>query len=103
MVVVCCLKSIASGPPSGLSLYAFVNFLVDFADLLAPKLALLVRQIDECVAIPMQVIPQEGYLLIDALEGVAYDSPGLIFTSTVSLQFKHCVFNDSSSPPLLLR
>ena len=91
------------GSAYGLSLSAFVNFLVDLADFLAPKLPLSVWQIDDRVAIPVHVVPQEGYLLVDALEGVAYDSPGLILTSTTSLQFKHRVFSASSSPPLLLR
>jgi hypothetical protein len=86
----------------GLLLSTFIDFLVDFAHLFAPKLSFPVRQVDNRVAIPMHVISQEGYLLIDALQGVAYDPPGLIFTSTVSLQFKHRVFSVNASPPVLL-
>lgn len=92
---------ITTGHPKASSLSALVNLFVNLAHLLAPELAVAVRHVENRLAIPMLVISQEGYLLIDAFERVAYDSPGLIFTSTVAWQFTHRVFSVNDSPPVL--
>jgi hypothetical protein len=82
-----------------LSLLTLVYPFVDLADLLTPDSALVMGQIQNRLAIPVQVISQEGYLLVNLRQGVAYDSPGLMFTSSISLQFGHWLLSASAPLP----
>jgi hypothetical protein len=59
---------------------ATTDLLVYFPNLFDPTLAVLVLQIENILQWPVKVIGNVGYLLIQALEGVACYSP----TSTVS-------------------
>ena len=51
------------------------NLPVDLADLAHPLAALGVLQVEHRVTRPVEVVGDEGYLLAEAVEGVAYDSP----------------------------
>ena len=56
---------------------------IDRADLLDPPAPIGVLQVEDLVQRPVKVVGDEGYLLLELFEGVAYDSPGaLISTST---------------------
>ncbi len=48
---------------------------VDFADLFDPLAALGMLQLEHRAPRPVEVIGDEGYLLAEPVEGVAYDSP----------------------------
>ena len=54
---------------------------VDGADVLDPAPTISVLQLQDLAKGPMEVVGEEGYLLVEPLEGVATDSPGLL-TST---------------------
>jgi hypothetical protein len=71
---------------------SFADLLVDAADFPTPPPALAMGKIHDAVVGPMQVIGNEGYLLIDTIEGVAYDPPGwLMLVSTAVLHSGHLV------------
>jgi hypothetical protein len=48
---------------------------IDFGDFLDPALAFSVFQSQELRQWPMELIGDVGYLLVQTVEGVAYDSP----------------------------
>jgi hypothetical protein len=48
---------------------------IDLGDLLDPLPALPVFQMQDVVQRPVKVIRDVGYLLVQAIKGVAYDSP----------------------------
>lgn len=52
-----------------------VNFLIDFGDLFDPDLPLFVLHFQDLVEGPMEVVANVRYLLIEPVQGVAYDSP----------------------------
>ena len=55
---------------------------VDAADLLDPAAPIVVLQLQNLRERPMEVVGDEGYLLLELLEGVAYDPPSSLRTST---------------------
>src|SRR5262249_55821011 len=65
------------------------DFLIDSADLFAPPHAFAVRHLQDVGWLPMKVVGDKGYLLIEPFEGVASDSPGLKLTSICSPQWEH--------------
>ena len=48
---------------------------VDISDLCHPALALSVLEVHDRLARPVKVVGDIGYLLVQAIEGVAYDPP----------------------------
>jgi hypothetical protein len=48
---------------------------IDLRDLLDEALPVAVLQVQDLVQRPVEVVCQEGYLLEEIIEGVAYDSP----------------------------
>lgn len=48
---------------------------VDSADLFHPLPALGMLQLEHCAPRPVEVVGDEGYLLAEPVQGVAYDSP----------------------------
>ena len=52
-----------------------VDLFIDFRDLIDPDLALAVLHVEAIIDAPMEVVGDVRYLLVDALQGVAYDSP----------------------------
>ena len=50
--------------------------LVDRADLLDEAATVAVLQLHDLFQRPVEVVGDEGYLLVELFEGVAYDSPG---------------------------
>src|SRR5688500_4697205 len=53
----------------------FTQALVDRADLLYPPAAIAVLQVEDVPQGPVKVIGDEGYLLVELIERVAYDPP----------------------------
>jgi hypothetical protein len=64
-------------PPGG-----FIETAVDAGNLLHPAPSLPVLEIQDVVQRPMKVIGDVGYLLVQVVEGVAYDSPPRLARST---------------------
>ena len=56
--------------------------LIDTADLLTPDAPIRVREVQNLRVVPVKVIGNEGYLLVQPVEGVAYDSPAGAMPST---------------------
>lgn len=54
-----------------------VDLLVDLGDLLDPYLALPVFHVQDLVRGPVEVVCDVSYLLVQLVQGVAYDSPTL--------------------------
>lgn len=52
-----------------------VDLAVDVRDHAHPAAAIAMLQVQDVVRRPVKVIGDEGYLLVDLGEGVAYDSP----------------------------
>ena len=48
---------------------------IDLGDLPHPAAALAVFQVQDIVRRPVKMVGDVGYLLVQAIEGVAYDSP----------------------------
>jgi len=76
---------------------------VDRRNLVNEALALAVRQREDGFEIPVEVIRDEGYLLVQAIEGVAdYPPAGVVSTSNVLLQCGHVTLM-ALVPSLLMR
>ena len=56
-------------------LTGFVDLAVDASDLTQPDVPLVVLHVEDRVERPMEVIGDVGYLLVELLQGVAYDPP----------------------------
>ena len=61
---------------------SFTEPAVDLRDLFHPPLPLGMFERQDLVAWPVEVIGDVGYLLVQAVEGVAYDSPPRLARST---------------------
>ena len=55
----------------------FTHFTVDIGNLLRPLTAVLVLHLEDFLKRPVEVVGDVSYLLLQLLEGVAYDPPGL--------------------------
>ncbi len=56
---------------------------IDLADLVDPLAPFRVLQAEHRLVRPVEVVSDEGYLLAEAIEGVAYDSPAGMTPSTL--------------------
>ena len=66
----------ARGLPATTELLAgLVDFLVDVGNLLDPNLPFFVLHSEHLIERPMKVVTDVRYLLVQAIQGVAYDSP----------------------------
>ena len=65
-----------------LPLTRFIHPAVERSDLLPPTPAVPVFQVQDIVQRPMKVVGNVGYLLVQSVEGVAYDSPPRLARST---------------------
>ena len=54
---------------------AAVEAIIDAVHLLYPAETLVMRQSENLIVAPTQIYCDEGYLLVQAVEGVAHDSP----------------------------
>jgi hypothetical protein len=65
-----------------------VQSTIDLGDFTDPSATLAVFEVQDVVRRPVKVVSDVGYLLVQAVKGVAYDSPPRLakFTSNVSLQ-----------------
>ena len=52
-----------------------VDLLVNLRDLFDPRLSLFVLHVEDLIERPMKVVSDVRYLLVQAIQGVAYDSP----------------------------
>jgi hypothetical protein len=57
------------------SCVTFVHALIDGRDFFNPASAVGMFQVENCFGRPVKVIGDEGYLLVQRLEGVAYNPP----------------------------
>ena len=62
----------------------FGYFLIDLSDLLGPLAAVLVLHLQDFFERPMEIVGDVSYLLLQLLEGVAYNSPGLPMSTSNS-------------------
>ena len=58
---------------------------VDLGNLSHPLLSLCVFEDENLIQWPVKVVGQVGYLLVQSIEGVAYDSPPRLARSTSNL------------------
>ncbi len=56
-------------------LAGLIDFLIDIGNLLDPNLPFFVLHAEHLIERPMKVVTDVGYLLVQAVQGVAYDSP----------------------------
>jgi len=61
---------------------AFAQPSIDLGNLLDPTPAVAMLQIHDLVERPMEMVGNVGYLLVEALQGVAYNSPIAAAVST---------------------
>jgi hypothetical protein len=57
---------------------------VDLGDLFRPSLPLTVLKVHDILSRPVKVIGDIGYLLVQAIEGVAYDPPRSVRSTSIS-------------------
>ena len=71
-------------------------------DLPNPNAALAMFQVHDLLVRPIEMDGNQGYLLADCFQGVAYDSPNvLVSTSNACLHCGHSVFTWPFELPLI--
>ena len=76
---------LANRPRRGL----LAQFLIDCADLFDEAASVTVLEFHDFLQRPVKVVGQEGYLLVELFEGVAYDSPGAPPSVSSSKRVEH--------------
>ena len=75
-----------------------VDLLVDVADFLGPSVTLFVGQLEDVLGVPVKVVGDVGYLLVEPVQGVANYSPRLPNSfSKLWPQFGHLMPTETSS------
>jgi len=69
--------------------HPFLQAPVDGADLLGPVAAIAVLQLEDVRERPVEVVGDEGYLLVELFEGVANNSPGASDSRSSSKRVAH--------------
>ena len=65
------------------------QFPIDCADLFDEAASVTVLEFHDFLQRPVKVVGQEGYLLVELFEGVAYDSPGAPPSVSSSKRVEH--------------
>ena len=70
-------------------LHVFTHLAIDRADLLHPTPTIGVLQLQDFLQGPVEVVGNEGYLLLELFQGVAYDSPDAATSTSTSNSVAH--------------